>query len=171
MACKLAVILPNSSNEEGHIIETRIRRSRCQVWHHQPVPNMEPYDLPLEDVGDFPLLDKLVPLYKTSYACKTIHAWPSNVPFPKVYQEFSYCGYSYIIKPFEIDGSGMGLFIQSPIKVTPSVVVPIFMPFCGPIYKRSDWIWLTTYTFSMATYGFCENAQFEQATPNNRLIY
>lgn len=58
---------------------------------------MDPYDLPLEDVGDLPLPDKLVPLYKTSYECKKINAWPSNVPFPKFYQEFSYYGYSYII--------------------------------------------------------------------------
>jgi hypothetical protein len=69
---------------------------------------------------------------------------------------FSFFVNSYVIAKSKIDVANLGLFILSHEFVPPKQLVAL-MPFCGPLYSRSDYLNILKYKHSISMYSMCMN--------------
>lgn len=109
-----------------------------------------------ETGGDFPLPSSSR-CHLRSYDRAIYGTWPSGTPIPDVGTTFSYWGRSYMLGPSTIPNAGIGLFTIDGIFVPPESAVTV-MVFAGPEYTWGQWLQLTQYVVSMATYGMCSNS-------------
>lgn len=102
--------MKREQDEEGRIYwRTRLQRVVAHI-----IVNEKPFDIPLESVGDNYFLDHLQHLYQDKYDHATYSAWLIDRPFLEDFEQFSYYGHSYMIKPLEyLHGANMDLFILS----------------------------------------------------------
>lgn len=124
--------MKKEQDEEGGTCKrTRLQRAVVCI-----IANKEPFDPPLESIDDSYLLDHLHHLYQDTYDHATYNTWLINRPFPKAFEQFSYCGHSYMIKPSKyMHGVGTSLFILSYVCVHHDIVPSTLIFLCGPIYK------------------------------------
>jgi hypothetical protein len=68
-----------------------------------------PYDNEFDGDDDFPL--SLRSIYKETFDRRLYCAWPNDQQLPRVYEVFQFWGYNYMIRPSNIHGENLGLFI------------------------------------------------------------
>jgi hypothetical protein len=75
---------------------------------------------------------------------------------PDVGTELFFCGNNYTISKSKIDVANLRLFILSHVFVPPKQSVAL-MPFCGPLYSRSNYLNIVKYKHSISMYSMCMN--------------
>ena len=92
------------------------------------------------------------------------------MPFPDGGIEFSFCGNSYMIVKSNINVVNLALFILSHVIVPPKQSVAL-MPFCGPLYSRSDYLNIVKYKNSISMYSMCMNGYVSRKFNRKNLLY
>ena len=92
------------------------------------------------------------------------------MPFPDGGIEFSFCGNSYMIVKSNINVVNLALFILSHVIVPPKQSVAL-MPFCGPLYSRSDYLNIVKYNHNISIYITCMNGYAIVKFNRKNLLY
>jgi hypothetical protein len=108
----------------------------------------------LEGSDNFPLPIHLQCKYQTCYNRSLYGAWPSSMHVPDVGTKFFFCGNSYMISKSKIDVENLGFFILSHVFVTPKQLMTL-IPFCDPLYSRSDYLNIVKYKHNIFMYSMC----------------
>jgi hypothetical protein len=124
----------------------------------------------LEGSDDFPLPIHLQSKYQTYYNRSLYGAWSSSMHVPDVGTKFSFCGNSYMISKSKIDVANLGLFILSHVFIPPKQSVTL-MPFCGPLYSRSDYLNIVKYKHNISMYSMCMNGYASGNFNRKNLLY
>ena len=115
------------------------------------------YENECDGDDEFPL--SLRSIYKETFDRRLYCAWPSDQQLLRVYEVFQFWGYNYMIRPSNIHGENLGLFIVQNIHVgsknrkDSQQTTRILMPYYGPSYFSGEWKRLVEYKPSMSAYG------------------
>jgi hypothetical protein len=108
----------------------------------------------LEGSDDFPLPIHLQSKYQTCYNRDLYDARSLSMHVTDVGTKFSFCVNSYMIVKSKIDVANIGLFILSHVFVPPKQSVAL-MPFYGPLYSRSYYLYIFKYKHNISMYSMC----------------
>ena len=106
-----------------------------------------PYENECDGDVDLPL--GLRSIYKETFDCRLYRASPNDQQLPRVYKVFQFCGYSYMIRPSNIHGANLGLFIVESVHVgskhrnNSKQTTRILMSYYGSSYYSGEWRRLT----------------------------
>jgi hypothetical protein len=120
-----------------------------------------PYENECDGDDDFPL--SLRPIYKETFDHRLYCTWPNDQQLPRVYEVFQFWGYNYMIRPSNIHGENLGLFIVQNVHVgskhrkNSQQTTRILMPYYCPSYYIGEWRRLAEYKPNMSTYGLNSN--------------
>ena len=141
-----------------------------------------PYENECDVDDDLPL--SLRSIYKETFDCRLYCAWPSDQQLPRVYEMSQFWVYSYMIRPSNIHGVNLGIFIVKNVHIgskhrnNSQQTSRILMPYYGPSYYSGEWRRLAEYKPSMSAYGLNSNIythhlQLESGKEMNRghLLY
>jgi hypothetical protein len=107
------------SSEDEDLMKTS-NKSRTALKMHNFLKDKGKVDyIPYENEcdGDDELSLSLRSIYKETFDRQLNFAWPSDQELPRVYEVFQFWGYSYMIRPSNIHGANMGLFIVQNVHV------------------------------------------------------
>lgn len=154
-----------TSSEDEEVMKTS-NKTRARLKMHQLLKDKGKVDyIPYENECD---VDEELPLnlrsiYKDTFDRRLYCAWPGDHQLPSVYEVFQFCGYIYMIRPSNIHGANMGLFIVQNVNVgskhrnTSQQTTRRLMPYYGPTYYSGEWRRLAEYKHNMSTYGLNSN--------------
>jgi hypothetical protein len=74
-----------------------------------------PYENECDADDDLPLSFRSI--YKETFDHRLYCSWPSDQQLPRVYEMFQFWGYNYMIRPSNIHGVNLGLFIVENVHV------------------------------------------------------
>lgn len=125
----------------------------------------------LEGTNDFPLSLHMQSKYQTCYKCTLYHGvWSPSMFVPNVGTRFSFCGNSYMIAKSKIDVANLGLFNLSHAFVPHKQLVTL-MPFCGPLYIRTNYLNIVKYKYSISMYSMCMNGYASKNFNRKNMLY
>ena len=148
-----------TSSEDEELMKTS-NRTRTGLKMHNFLKDKGkveyiPYENECDAYDGLPL--SLRSIYKETFDRRLYRVWPSDQQLPRVYEMF--WGYIYMIRPSNIDGVNIGLFIVENVHVGSKHINNSqqtsrrLMPYYGPSYYSGEWRRLAEYKPSMLAYG------------------
>jgi hypothetical protein len=97
-------------------------------------------------------------IHKDTFEFWLYCAWSSDQQLPRVYEMFQFWGYNYMIRPSNIHGANLGLFIIKNVHVgykhkNNSQQTTRIFPYYGLSYCSGEWRRLAEYKTSMSACG------------------
>jgi hypothetical protein len=99
------------------------------------------YENEFDGDDEFPL--SLRSIYKDTFDCRLYCALPSDQQLPRVYEVFQFWGYNYMIRPSNIHGENLGIFVVQNVHMgsknrnNSQQTTRRLMPYYGPSDKAS----------------------------------
>lgn len=154
------------NNSEDEEVMKMSKRTRTSLKMHKLLQDKgkveyKPYENECDGDDEFPL--ELRSIYKETFDRELYCAWPSDQKLPVAYEVFQFWGYSYMIRPSNIHGVNLGLFIIENFHVGSKHInksqqtTRRLMPYYGPSYSSGQWRMLVEYKHSMSAYGLNSN--------------
>lgn len=108
------------NNSEDEEVMKMSKRTRTSLKMHKLLQDKgkveyKPYENECDGDDEFPL--ELRSIYKETFDRELYCAWPSDQKLPVAYEVFQFWGYSYMIRPSNIHGANLGLFIVENVHV------------------------------------------------------
>jgi hypothetical protein len=150
------------ANSEDEDLMKTSNKTRTSLKMHYLLKDKGKVDfIPYENEcdGDDDLTLSLRSIYKETFDHRLYCAWSSDQQLPRVYEVFQFWGYNYMIRPSNIHGENMGLFIVQNFHVgsknrnNSQQTTRRLMPYYGPSYYSGEWKRLEEYKPSMSAYG------------------
>jgi hypothetical protein len=136
-----------TSSEDEDLMKTSNKTRTASKMHNflkdKGKVDYIPYENECDGDDDLPL--SLRSIYKETFDRRLYCAWPNDQQLPRVYEVFQFWGYNYMIRPSNIHGENMGLFIVQNVHVgsknrkNSQQTTRILMPYYGPSYYSGEW--------------------------------